>query len=90
MMCTNMRIEIIINHSFKSPEGNKKEDNQTLAKSSRKVIETTVPNTFNSPSPRKNYTIKYHSWAQIITKEKFTCCAIFHRMVDPYRKQDLE
>ena len=26
-MCTNMRIEIIINHSFKSLEGNKKEDN---------------------------------------------------------------
>ena len=61
-----------------------------LTKSSRKVIETTVSTTFNSPSPRKKNTIKYHSWAQIITEEKFTCYAIFHRMVDPYGKQDLE
>ena len=58
-------------------------------KSYRKVFEITVPITFDSPSPRKNYTIKYHSWAQTITEEKLTCYATFIRMADPYGKQDL-
>ena len=50
----------------------------------------TVPITFDSPSPRKNYTIKYHSWAQTITEEKLTCYTTFIRVEDPHGKQGLE
>ena len=50
----------------------------------------TVPITFDSPSPRKDYTIKYHSWAQTITEEKLTCYTYnFFSSGGPTRKAGL-
>ena len=47
-MYTDTRIEIMMKHSFKSPERNK-------ARGQLAYVETTVPTTFNNVPPRINY-----------------------------------
>ena len=48
----------MIKHSFKSPERNKARGELDSDEEFQEGYRTTVPTSFNSPSPRKNYTIQ--------------------------------
>ena len=57
----------MIKHGFKSPERNKARGQLDSDEEFQEGCRTTVPTSFNSPSPRKNYTIQSYLWAQTIT-----------------------